>query len=90
MTQNIHNREVYKMYKGKMCMKHVVEIFTPIVDEELGYKMFIGQTENSEAHKESMYDINEKIQTVLGDNLTVDIGKVETTVMFGEPFEAND
>lgn len=78
------NKEVYQMYKGKMCMKHTIEVFTPITDEELGYKMTIGQTENSEAHKQSMEDINTKIQDVLGDNLQVDVGKIETTVIFGD------
>lgn len=78
------NKEVYQMYKGKMCMKHNIEVFTPIIDEELGYKMIIGQTENSEAHKQSMEDINRKIQDVLGDNLQVDIGEIETTVIFGD------
>lgn len=84
MSNAIVNNEVYKMYKGKMCMKHTIEVFTPISNEELGYKMFIGQTENSEAHKQSMSDINEKIQEVLGDNLDMDIGTIKTTVMFGE------
>jgi len=87
MQQGIRNKGVYEMYKGKMCMKHTVEIFTPITDEAFGYKMFIGQLENSEAHKQSMNDINTKIQDVLGDSLAVDIGTVQTTVMFGKPLE---
>jgi len=87
MSNSINNKHIYQMYKGKMCMKHYIEIFTPIVNEELGYKMFNGQLDNSEAHKKSMSDINEKIAEVLGDNLKVDIGKVETTVIFGEKFK---
>ena len=87
MSNSINNKHIYQMYKGKMCMKHYIEIFTPIVNEELGYKMFNGQLENSEAHKEIMSNINEKIAEVLGDNLKVDIGKVETTVIFGDKFE---
>lgn len=83
----MNNKGIYQMYKGKMCMKHTVEFFTPIIDEELGYKMFDGQLENSEAHKQSMEDINDHIQDVLGENLQVDIGKVETTVIFGDVFE---
>ena len=87
MPNQINNKHIYQMYKGKMCMKHYIEIFTPIINEELGYEMYIGQLDNSEAHKKSMSDINEKIAEVLGDNLKVDIGKVETTVIFGDKFE---
>lgn len=84
---NIKNKTVYQMYNGKMCMRHTIEMFTPIVDEELGTKMYIGQMEHSEAHKQSMHDINNKIQDILMDNLSVDVGKVETTVMLGEVLE---
>lgn len=83
---SINNKQVYQMYKGKMCMRHSIEIFTPIVDEELGYKMFSEQMDNTETHNKSMLEINEKIAEVLGENLEVDIGKIETTVVFGKPF----
>ena len=84
MSNIINNKNVYQIYNGKMCMFHIIEVFTPIINEELGYKMFLGQMENSEAHKQSMSDINMKISDILGDNLEVDIGKIETTVLFGE------
>lgn len=84
MTKKYENKQVYEMYRGKMCMKHTIEMFTPIMDKELGYKMVLGQTNNSEAHKQSMQEINKKIEEVLGDNFNADIGKIETTVYFGE------
>jgi hypothetical protein len=83
----INNKQVYQMYKGKMCMRHSIEIFTPIIDQKLGYEVFTGQMDNSEVHSKSMSEINEKIAEVLGDNLEVDIGKIETTILFGEPLK---
>lgn len=83
MPKGIKNKEVYQMYDGKMCMKHTIEIYTPL-PMELGANLSLGQMNNTEHYKQVVKSINENIQEVLTDNLESDVAKVETVIIYGE------
>lgn len=83
-VNEIKNKNVYEVYKGKTYMKHTIEMLTPLdsvgLSEIESQILFTGQMIKSEKYKEIVKGINDKILEDLQNTFESDIVRIETII----------